>query len=592
MGGNKNIGWVMVQLGEAMLESQLSMGGRDGPVYRAFYEAFNSIKETSKFVEFRDVPEGAATFVEAAKTYFKGKRPANEATESELMDRNSAFIESCWSRLGITVSLEIAELVRLKLHASPDACSERIIDFILSMMDRLPLWIQNGTLPPSRAPGKAAENHKKPADAPAPPDHPAPETRAMPESPTSRPTPPPKLLERVRRTENPAILIELETSCDPGKVRKALDESVRLMPDVSGKHDREMLYAAQIGTNGLYAVSRLWTNAFFTTDSKEASSGGNPTGKGGVPFAMPDESGLGIRIKGLWKAFDGHLSLLFALEGQDGEPFAEFDKDYFIIDPSEWTRVPKGGSTAGFGEAHRQGGAANVPPRKLPLYILIDTSGSMRGEPINAVKAGLNSLLAALRNDPAASETALVSVITFDRDAKMLMPMTEAACASLPEIPELQSSPTNLGEALQLMCSRYDAEALKYGNATGSEWLPAAVVMTDGAPSDTLLFNSMCKEVKRRRFSRIIGCAAGPKAKREPLELFCTEVRTIETMDSGSFSRFWLWVSRAFTGGVDDIVDLVEELPPPPPDLGGVEDIIDLVEELPPPPPDLKLTFF
>ncbi|MDR1036950.1 MAG: VWA domain-containing protein [Deltaproteobacteria bacterium] len=206
--------------------------------------------------------------------------------------------------------------------------------------------------------------------------------------------------------------------------------------------------------------------------------------------------------------------------------------------------------------------------RKLPIYILVDTSGSMRGEPIMAVKVGLKALFKALQRDPYALETAHICIITFDREARILMPMTEVDRASLPEMPELESSPTNLGEALELMCHRYDQEVTKSTSTAKGDWLPVAVVMTDGAPSDTLLFKTMCETIKRKyRFSRIIGCAAGPKARQEPLGEFCTDVVLLETMDSNSFSKFWQWVSQAFSRHSQSSTIVKEDLPPPPPEI-------------------------
>ena len=52
--------------------------------------------------------------------------------------------------------------------------------------------------------------------------------------------------------------------------------------------------------------------------------------------------------------------------------------------------------------------------RRLPIYLLLDCSGSMMGEPITAVQTGLQNLVATLRQDPYALETAFISVITFD----------------------------------------------------------------------------------------------------------------------------------------------------------------------------------
>lgn len=62
--------------------------------------------------------------------------------------------------------------------------------------------------------------------------------------------------------------------------------------------------------------------------------------------------------------------------------------------------------------------------RRLPVYILIDTSGSMKGEPIESVKVGLSDMIATLRQDPYALETVWISIITFDKDVKQLIPLT------------------------------------------------------------------------------------------------------------------------------------------------------------------------
>ncbi len=60
--------------------------------------------------------------------------------------------------------------------------------------------------------------------------------------------------------------------------------------------------------------------------------------------------------------------------------------------------------------------------RRLPVYLLLDTSGSMHGEPIEAVKNGVQTLLTTLKQDPYALETAYVSVITFDSSARQAVP--------------------------------------------------------------------------------------------------------------------------------------------------------------------------
>ncbi|MDR2349740.1 MAG: VWA domain-containing protein [Deltaproteobacteria bacterium] len=206
--------------------------------------------------------------------------------------------------------------------------------------------------------------------------------------------------------------------------------------------------------------------------------------------------------------------------------------------------------------------------RKLPVYILVDTSGSMRGEPVESVKVGLEALFASLTRDAAPGNAVYVSVISFDREARLLMPLTSAKRAKLPRVPDPESSPTNLGEALSLLCQRYDLEVRLGGRGSGNDpagdFPPFLVVMTDGSPSDTMLFEDMIPELGKRRFSRVIGCAAGPKAKTEPLKKFCGEVVILETMDRQAFSKFWNLVSDAVSGAGNEIVP-ASELPPPPP---------------------------
>ena len=82
--------------------------------------------------------------------------------------------------------------------------------------------------------------------------------------------------------------------------------------------------------------------------------------------------------------------------------------------------------------------------RHLPVYILIDTSGSMKGEPIESVKVGLSDMIATLRQDPYALETVCISIITFDREVNQILPLTELADLQIPNIITPDSGPTFL----------------------------------------------------------------------------------------------------------------------------------------------------
>ena len=80
------------------------------------------------------------------------------------------------------------------------------------------------------------------------------------------------------------------------------------------------------------------------------------------------------------------------------------------------------------------------------------------------------------------------------------------------------SGGTMTGAALELLCQCMDREVRKNTETDKGDWRPLAFLMTDGSPSDTALYNAMAEEVRRRPFASVIACAAGIKAKHEPLK--------------------------------------------------------------------------
>ena len=80
--------------------------------------------------------------------------------------------------------------------------------------------------------------------------------------------------------------------------------------------------------------------------------------------------------------------------------------------------------------------------RRLPVYLLLDTSGSMGGEPIEAVKNGVQIMISSLRSNPQAQETAYISVITFDSVANQLIPLTDLGSFQMRDINATGGTPT------------------------------------------------------------------------------------------------------------------------------------------------------
>lgn len=206
--------------------------------------------------------------------------------------------------------------------------------------------------------------------------------------------------------------------------------------------------------------------------------------------------------------------------------------------------------------------------RRLPVYILVDTSGSMRGEPIESVNTGLQSMISYLRQDPFALESVYISIITFNREVKQVIPLTELELIQLPRIDTPESGPTHTGEALEILCAAVDKEVKRSTKEAKGDWMPLLFLMTDGAPSDLQKFRAQIPEIQKRSFGSIVACAAGPKSKESFLKELTDTVVHLDTTDSSIFQQFFKWVSSTVSVGNRSMGSNTEiVLPPPPPEV-------------------------
>lgn len=210
--------------------------------------------------------------------------------------------------------------------------------------------------------------------------------------------------------------------------------------------------------------------------------------------------------------------------------------------------------------------------RRLPVYLLLDTSGSMSGEPIESVRSGLQLLVTALRQDPYALETAHLSVITFNSSAQQIVPLTELTAFQAPDLNV--SGTTALGEALTLLADCITREVTKGSAEQKGDWKPAVFILTDGGATDDL--NKGIAALKTVSTSTIVACAAGQHASPDELRKITEAVVTLDTADASTLKAFFQWVSASIsttsakieTAGKE--VSGLDELPPPPAELNIV----------------------
>ena len=210
--------------------------------------------------------------------------------------------------------------------------------------------------------------------------------------------------------------------------------------------------------------------------------------------------------------------------------------------------------------------------RRLPVYLVLDTSGSMYGEPIEAVKNGVQTLISTLRSDPYALETAYISIITFNTNAQQVTSLTELASFQQPTIDA--GGCTALGGALELLAQKIDAEVTKTTAEQKGDWKPLVFLMTDGEPTDDITHG--LAEFRKRKTGMVVACAAGTGANTNTLKQITENVVSLDTADSATIKAFFKWVSASISTssinlekGEGETSDM-SELPPPPPEVNIV----------------------
>ncbi|MBR4211635.1 MAG: VWA domain-containing protein [Oscillibacter sp.] len=188
--------------------------------------------------------------------------------------------------------------------------------------------------------------------------------------------------------------------------------------------------------------------------------------------------------------------------------------------------------------------------RRLPVYLMVDCSGSMKGDPIKKARAGLDSILSALLADPAAVRCVYLSVITFGNEAKTLTPLTPLLDFKAPDL----SVPPDgggsfLGAAFELLEERVLQELRK------DDWPPLVFLLTDGKPSDTANYKRTTRRVQAGEIreiwpQNIIACVVGSKADPKALHELTENVLLLNALTTSEITNY---ISDFFYDDYDEL---------------------------------------
>lgn len=185
--------------------------------------------------------------------------------------------------------------------------------------------------------------------------------------------------------------------------------------------------------------------------------------------------------------------------------------------------------------------ATNPDPR-CPCILLLDTSGSMDGAPIDALNQGLQAFQADINQDALARRRVDVAIVTFGN--KGVQTVQDFVTVGKFQAPTLAASGvTPMGEAINRALDMLRDRKEQY-KASGIEYYrPWVFMITDGAPTDE--WQTATKRVHDEEAANGLAFFAVGIAGANMQTLAQIAVRKPVILQGLKFTEMFLWLSQS-----------------------------------------------
>ncbi len=220
-----------------------------------------------------------------------------------------------------------------------------------------------------------------------------------------------------------------------------------------------------------------------------------------------------------------------------------------------------------------------VQGRRLPVYLLLDCSSSMSGQPISDVRRGVTEMIDELRKKPAALDSVYIKFILFSSivDEKPLQSLVGL------QIPPIDANgSTAMGAALRYLHegAQYGRDLIKNTSEQLGDWLPMVFLLTDGYPTDD--YRQAAGEILRRVRAKsshelsadesiprlnVFAFGCGPSASAPMLHEVTDYVYMMPDMSGSAIVELFKWVTDSI-GRQSQALNKVTGGTPPPTNLG------------------------
>ncbi len=136
---------------------------------------------------------------------------------------------------------------------------------------------------------------------------------------------------------------------------------------------------------------------------------------------------------------------------------------------------------------------ADNPEPRCPVVLLLDTSGSMAGTPIQQLSAGVAAFKQETQQDTTASLRVEVAIITFDSAARLVQDFVTVDQFNPPNLQA--TGRTAMGQGIQMALNKVESRKAEYKTNGVQYYQPWIFMITDGAPTDN--WQSAAQQVRQ-----------------------------------------------------------------------------------------------
>jgi len=185
------------------------------------------------------------------------------------------------------------------------------------------------------------------------------------------------------------------------------------------------------------------------------------------------------------------------------------------------------------------------PAPRVPICLVLDSSYSMSGEPIDELNSGVELFFESVKNDEVAQWSAEICVVTFGGFSKKLLDFEGIQNQSIPTLSADGNTPMNDGVNMAL--DLLETRKREYSDKGVDYYQPWMVLMTDGEPTQdiTSSVNRTVQMIDSKKLT-IFPIAIGDGAHLYTLEQYSPSRKPLR-LKGLNFSAFFEWLSQSIS---------------------------------------------